>query len=94
LRPGRGSRSVRERVNGLTGPLEKLARNSLKFKVFVFSFFQKQILMNNLINFDLILMSFSVQILSNDIICSDNSKVIKVLLENIMRMLKVFPLRT
>jgi hypothetical protein len=38
--------------------------------------------------------NFCANFLSNDIICSDNSKVIKVLLENIMRMLKVFPLRT
>jgi hypothetical protein len=30
---------MRARVNGLTGPLEKLGRNGLKFKVFCFFFF-------------------------------------------------------
>jgi hypothetical protein len=54
-----------------------------KAKVFPFYFSES--------NFDA---NFCANFLSNDIICSDNSKVIKVLLKNIMRMLKLFPLRT
>jgi hypothetical protein len=52
-------------------------------EVFHFSIFQKQILMHIfLMNFDSILMQFSMQNLSNDTICTNNSKVILVLLEN------------
>jgi hypothetical protein len=65
-----------------------------RIKEFYFFNYQKHKLMFLIIFDSNLMQNLLCKFLSNDIICSDNSEVIKVLLKNILRMLKLFPLRT